>query len=144
MEISKLNSVNENEAKQICELAEQLGYPNHITLLTKRLANITKLHDHAIFVAKLDGKILGWLHCIVCLRVESPIFVEVTGLVVNENHRGKQLGKRLIEAAKQWSSDQHIFEIKLRCNILRTASHQFYLSLGFSLSKEQKVFEISF
>lgn len=143
MEISKLTSITESEAKQICELSLQLGYNNDLDRLKQRLSDIIGLNDHAIFVAKIDGEIVGWLHCLVCLRVESPIFVEVTGLVVHENNRGKQLGRHLIEATKQWSISKQIDQIKLRCNVTRKQSHQFYLSLGFSLSKEQKVFEIA-
>ncbi|WP_461789596.1 GNAT family N-acetyltransferase [Pedobacter sp.] len=142
MEISKLTSVTDGESEQICELALQLGYINNLNSLKQRLANIIALNDHAIFVAKADGEIVGWLHCLVCLRVESPIFVEITGLVVHENSRGKQLGRHLIEASKKWSISKQIDQIKLRCNVIRKESHQFYLSLGFSLSKEQKVFEI--
>lgn len=144
MEISKLKHFTEIEAQQICNLAQQLGYANDLDSLTQRLTQLVDLNDHAIFVAKQNNVILGWLHCLVCLRVESPIFVEITGLVVDKDNRGKQIGKQLIEASKRWSAAQRINQIKLRCNVIRTQSHQFYLSLGFSLSKEQKVFEISF
>jgi len=143
MEISQLNNITETEAQQIYLLSNQLGYANDLGLLLVRLQEIIKLKDHAVFTAKIDGKIVGWLHCLVCLRVESPLFIEVTGLVVDENVRGKQIGKNLIEASKVWSRGQNISIIRIRCNVVRTESHKFYRALGFVASKEQKVFEIS-
>lgn len=143
MEVSQLTSINETEAKEIHLLSNQLDYANDFDLLLGRLQEIITLKDHAIFIAKIDEKIVGWLHSLVCIRVESPLFVEVTGLVVDENARGKQIGKNLIEASKIWSRSQNIFTMRIRCNVLRTESHKFYHALGFSMSKEQKVFEIS-
>ena len=143
MQISQLENITETDIQEILLLASQLGYENDLELLSGRLKQIISLNDHAIFVAKAGGKIAGWLHCLICLRVESPTFVEVTGLVVNENLRGQQIGKKLIEASKNWSQNQDISTLRLRCNVIRTQSHQFYLALGFSSNKEQKVFEMS-
>lgn len=143
MEIIQLNTVNENQAVEIHALSNQLGYANDKELLFNRLKQIVSLRDHAVFVAQLDEKIVGWLHCLICLRVESPLFVEVTGLVVDENVRGQQIGKKLIEASKHWSGRQDISIMRIRCNIVRTESHQFYQALGFISNKQQKVFEIS-
>lgn len=143
MEIIQLNTITEKEAQEIHLLSNQLGYENDITLLFNRLKQILSLKDHAVFVAQLDGKIVGWLHCLVCLRVESPLFVEVAGLVVDERVRGQQIGKKLIEASKHWSRHQDIAIMRIRCNVLRTESHQFYQALGFFSNKEQKVFEMN-
>lgn len=143
MNISQLKSISQTEAQEILSLSKQLGYENNFELLLERLQEIIPLKDHAIFVAKAEGKIVGWLHCLICLRVESSLFVEVTGLVVDENVRGQQIGKKLIESSKQWSQNHGISTIRIRCNVLRTESHKFYQALGFSSSKEQKVFEMS-
>ena len=142
MEINQLKSITEAEAQAIYNLSSQLAYVNDFASLLDRLKSIIPLKDNAIFTAKIDGKIVGWLHCLVCVRVESPLFVEVTGLVVDEKVRGKQIGKHLIEASKVWSLTQKISTIRIRCNVIRTESHKFYKALGFSSNKEQKVFEI--
>lgn len=144
MEISQLKKITEAQVQEIYNLSNQLGYTNNFELLHKRLAQIISLKDHAVFVAKIDDKIVGWLHCLVCLRVESPLFIEVTGLVVDEDVRGQQIGKNLIEASKTWSQAQGVSLLRVRCNVIRTESHKFYKALGFSQRKEQKVFEISF
>jgi len=143
MEITQLTNITATDAQAIYNLSNQLGYANYLNLLSARLKTIITLKDHAIFVARVDDKIVGWLHCLVCFRVESELFVEVTGLVVDGNIRGQQIGKNLIEASKNWSSGQHISLLRVRCNVMRTESHQFYRALGFSSNKEQKVFELS-
>ena len=143
MEINQLKTISETEAQEIYLLSNQLGYANNFDLLLDRVKRIITLQDHAVFVAKIEDQIVGWLHCLVCLRVESPLFVEVTGLVVDENVRGKQIGKHLIQASKDWSRNQDIFQLRIRCNVIRTESHKFYEALGFVSNKEQKVFELS-
>ena len=143
MEIIQLNTVTEGEALQIHALSYQLGYENDPALLFNRLKEIITLNDHAVFVAKQDDQIVGWLHCLICLRVESPLFAEVAGLVVDEKVRGQQIGKKLIEASQIWSRHQEIYIMRIRCNVIRIDSHQFYQALGFINNKEQKVFEIN-
>lgn len=142
MEIIQLNTVTESQALEIHDLSNQLGYENDPQLLFKRLKQIVSLKDHAVFVAQLDSQIVGWLHCLVCIRIESPVFVEVAGLVVDEHARGQQIGKKLIEASKHWGRCQHISIMRIRCNVVRTESHQFYQALGFISNKAQKVFEM--
>ncbi|WP_343531302.1 GNAT family N-acetyltransferase [Pedobacter sp.] len=143
MEIIQLNTVTESQALEIHVLSNQLGYENDTVLLFNRLKQIVKLNDHAVFIAKQNDKIVGWLHCLVCLRVESPLFVEVTGLVVDEHMRGQQIGKKLIEASKHWGRHQNISIMRVRCNVIRIESHRFYQTLGFISNKEQKVFEMN-
>ncbi len=143
MEIIQLNTLTESQSLEIHHLSHQLGYANDTQPLFTRLTQILSLKDHAVFVAQMDGKIVGWLHCLVCLRVESPLFVEVAGLVVDEHVRGQQIGKKLIEASKHWSRHQDIAIMRIRCNVVRTESHRFYQALGFFSNKEQKVFEMN-
>lgn len=143
MEICELDSVIESDIQKIHLLANQLGYANNLALLSARLKEIVALKDHAVFVAKAEGVIVGWLHCLVCLRVESPLFVEVAALVVDENLRGQKIGNKLIEASKAWSRNKGISLLRIRCNVIRTESHKFYTALGFSSHKTQKIFEMS-
>lgn len=143
IKISKLTSANQKMAKEITTLALQLGYQNRIKELSRRLEFILESNYDCVFIAQSDDQVIGWVHALVAVRVESPIFVEITGLVVDENFRGKKVGQKLIEAVKDWVNDLEIPVIKVRCNVIRTESHKFYEALGFTLDKEQKVFELS-
>ena len=143
IKISKLTSANQKKTREITALSLQLGYENKTKELSRRLEFILESNYDCIFIAQSDDQVIGWIHALVAVRVESPIFVEITGLVVDENFRSNKIGQKLIEAVKEWSDDLEITLIKVRCNVIRTASHKFYEALGFTLDKEQKVFELS-
>ena len=140
IKISKLTSVNQKKTKEITALALQLGYENKAKELFRRLEFILESNYDCIFIAQHDDQIVAWIHALVAVRVESPLFVEITGLVVDENFRNKQIGQKLLEAVKDWSNALEIPLIRVRCNVIRTESHKFYEALGFTLDKEQKVF----
>lgn len=107
-----------------------------------RLTEILKNADHCVYVVTDNENIMGWIHGCYSLRVESDPFVEIGGLVVDENYRKQGLGKMLVEKIKEWSKSKETLQIRVRCNTLRKASHAFYNSIGFIEKKEQKIFDI--
>ncbi|MEE1947107.1 GNAT family N-acetyltransferase [Pedobacter sp. KR3-3] len=142
--IQKLDTINETEAQQLCELTTQLGYTNEPTAFAKRLQHLINSKADCIFIALADDKIVGWIHGAYQLTLESPPFVEILGLVVDADFRGQQIGKRLVDAVKIWSQAFEVEKIRVRCNIIRLASHEFYKRLGFEENKRQAVFDWKF
>jgi GNAT superfamily N-acetyltransferase len=129
------------DAEAISLLSGQLGYPTSNLLIRDRLGVILLNADNCVFVAAEDEKVVGWIHGFYSLRVESEFFVEIAGLVVDENHRRKGIGKILIDEVINWAKSKNCESIRVRCNVKRTASHHFYKEIGFNLDKEQKVFD---
>lgn len=84
---------------------------------------------------------VGWVHGFYSLRVESDPFIEIGGLVVDENHRQKGIGVQLVEKVNTWASTKGCNKLRVRCNTIRLESHEFYNLIGFTLNKEQKVFD---
>jgi GNAT superfamily N-acetyltransferase len=125
----------------IARLSQQLGYS--ITE-EQTLKNINALQNdhHQVYVA-VDDKVIGWMGLSCTVSVESPPGCEIHGLVVDEGHRGKGIGKMFIEKAKEWSMTKGVNRLRLRCNVKRTDAHRFYSNAGFSETKQQKVFDIS-
>lgn len=142
MEILRLLSLDLKDAEQITALSTQLGYENEVNALFNRTQHIIKAADNCVFVAKIDDSIVGWIHGFIALRVETPLFVEIAGLVVAQDFRNQHLGKNLIDAVKEWSSSVEVYKIRVRCNVIRTESHKFYKNVGFSQNKQQMVFEM--
>ncbi|MFA6275685.1 MAG: GNAT family N-acetyltransferase [Pedobacter sp.] len=140
--ISQLFTVTIKDAEEITVLSSQLGYENEVENLFERAQEIMKSKNDCLFVAKLDGHIVGWIHGFLAIRIESPLFVEIAGLVVDSHWQKQKIGKSLIEAVKEWGKSLGITKIRVRCNIIRTESHRFYESIGFSQNKQQKIFEI--
>jgi GNAT superfamily N-acetyltransferase len=129
------------DAATIALLSGQLGYQTTDLLIRDRLRVILANNDNCVFVAEEDEKVVGWIHGFYSLRVESEFFVEIAGLVVDENYRRKGIGKILIEEVIIWTKSKKCVSIRVRCNVKRIASHQFYHELGFDLNKEQKIFD---
>ncbi len=133
------------DAQSIAFLSDQLGYQSSLVQTAKRLKNILKSKEHAIFIADhINGQIVGWIHVFSTLRVESDSFCEIGGLIVAESSRGQGIGSKLLLAAQQWTEQRGINTLRVRSRIERTNAKQFYLNMGFSVSKEQLVFEKKF
>lgn len=144
MEISikQLTQTNETQVRQICALTSQLGYENSQASMHKQLEALLASKIDGIFVAIAEEKTVGWIHCGYRLTLEGPPFVEILGLVVDVTFRKQQIGKKLIEAVKNWSQAFEIDKIRVRCNIKRLESHEFYKSTGFEETKRQVVFDL--
>lgn len=129
-----------NDVEYITELSCQLGYETTREKTQQRLAEILNNTDNCVFVAVNNAKVIGWIHGFYSLRVESESFVEIGGLVVDKNYRKKGVGKLLIETVYKWSILKKCRNSRVRSNTIRKETHQFYKKLGFTETKEQKVF----
>lgn len=130
------------DSESITTLSHQLGYETLEIDTRTRLNVILKSGDHCVFVAQKNDEIVGWIHGFYTLRIESDFFVEIGGLVVNENFRKIGVGKLLVEKVTEWSKLKNCNKITVRCNVIRKESHQFYENIGFVLNKEQKIFNL--
>lgn len=129
-----------NDVEYITELSCQLGYETTREKIRQRLTEILNHADNCVFVAVNDAKVIGWIHGFYSLRIESESFVEIGGLVVDKNYRKTGIGKLLIETVYEWSNLKKCNNIRVRSNTIRKEAHQFYKNLGFTETKEQKVF----
>jgi GNAT superfamily N-acetyltransferase len=136
-----VREVTINDSEAVAGLTAQLGYKTTVAATTNLIAEILSRKDDIALVAVMDGKIAGWIHAFYAVRLESGRFVEIGGLVVDGQHRGKGIGKMLMAEVKQWSRHRQITSLKVRCSTKRLASHRFYLINGFTELKEQKIFE---
>ena len=130
------------DSPAVTGLTAQLGYETTATATANLIAEILNSKNDLVLVAEADKQVVGWIHAFYAVRLESGRFVEIGGLVIDEQHRGRGIGKILIEAVKVWSRQRHITHIKVRSNTRRLSTHQFYLKAGFTQIKEQKIFEI--
>ena len=130
------------DAPLLAGLSVQLGYPATASEIEERLNAMGDGDKDVVFVAVLEEVVVGWIHVFCTLRLESGIFGEIGGLVVDEYFRGRGIGEKLVEKAKQWSSENGMRTLKVRSNKVRDEAHRFYVRLGFNERKEQKVFEI--
>jgi GNAT superfamily N-acetyltransferase len=138
----KIRTATQEDSAALAELTAQLGYPTSREIIRKRLGFVLGLPDHAVFVAAgEDGRLVGWAHVFVAVRVESDLFAELGGLVVADSARRQGIGKALVAKSAEWGRKQGLTRLRVRCRSGRTDAHAFYRQLGFELTKEQHIYD---
>jgi GNAT superfamily N-acetyltransferase len=128
------------DADRMAELATQLDYPTKPEEMQRRLAQVLQVEDHAIYIAELGDRVVGWIH--VCVRplVQVDRAAEIEGLVVDETCRGRGIGRLLIRQIEQWAHGKRCDTIYVRSNIVRERAHGFYEGLGYENIKTSLTF----
>lgn len=130
----------EDDAETIAVLSGQLGYPAHPSEVRDRLKKLRARGDGEIFVAQTGRAVAGWVHVYGSHILETPAHAEIGGLVVDDRHRGRGIGRDLMAAAERWAASAGYATVRVRSNVVREAAHEFYRRLGYSETKRQAVF----
>jgi GNAT superfamily N-acetyltransferase len=137
-----LRSAEPADAARLAELSAQLGYAATATDMVRRLTLLAGDDHSAVFVAESDVEgIVGWLHVGRRQGLLTEPDAEIHALVVDERRRGAGVGSALVRAAEAWARERGCASLRVRCNVIRTAAHAFYRSLGFNCSKRQDVLD---
>jgi GNAT superfamily N-acetyltransferase len=104
---------------------------------------ITERGHAAIFVAVLNGEVVGWIYVADHLVVGGDTFAEIHGLVTDEKYRKQGAGRALVNTAKQWTLQQGLKILRVRTNLLRSEANAFYPKAGFSLLKQQNIYSVT-
>jgi GNAT superfamily N-acetyltransferase len=78
----------------------------------------------------------------VCARhlLVAGWLAEIEGLVIDQQHRRRGVGRRLMARAEDWARSQGCEGIQLRSNILRQEAKEFYPALGYENFKTSRVY----
>src|SRR5215203_6568602 len=125
------------DAQSICALSKQLGYHLTVSETETQIRAVLLRDDNSAFVAVSGENVIGWIHGLKAIRIETGSFVEIGGLVVDERYRGKGIGEKLVNRIKQWCVEEGISSLKVRCNTKRLKAHKFYNKIGFIEIKTQ-------
>lgn len=97
---------------------------------------------HRIWVADSGEAVVGWLHAYLAVRVGVAPFIEIAGLIVDEQHQSEGIGSKLVAEAIAWARSLEV-TVRVRSNSKREATHNFYQAQGFNLLKQQHVFDFN-
>lgn len=129
------------DAERIAELCQQLGYPASREEVQRRLNQIQQDEQHAVYVAELsNGHLVGWVHVHVRKLVITDRLAEIGGLVADEGHRRRGVGRLLMQQAEQWARKKGCWAVYLRSNVTREDAHVFYEGIGYSNVKTSIAF----
>jgi predicted N-acetyltransferase YhbS len=130
-----------DDAEAIARLAGELGYPSTTAQVVERLRANEGNTRQAAFVAVIQGRgVVGWIHVSQVSTLGSDPRAEITGLVVDPEIRGAGVGSVLVKRGEAWARDRGLTAIGLHSNTIREQAHEFYLRLGYAVTKSQKVF----
>ncbi|MEP6995547.1 MAG: GNAT family N-acetyltransferase [Acidobacteriota bacterium] len=130
-----------SDRADLARLSTQLGYRMSPEEAQARLAEIADHADHGLFVAESGDRVVAWLQISLPRIFESPRQAEIAGLVVDEDVRGRGIGRALVAEAQRWARERKCSALRVRSNVVRERAHRFYRGLGFEEIKTQRVFE---
>jgi len=128
-----------DDFEALAALAGQLGYPSTASQVSERMAAMP-VGEHRVWLARVDGRVLGWIHAYVARHVVIDPLVEIGGLVVSEDARGQGVGPQLLDATYAWARELGCAQVGVHSNVVRADAHRFYEREGFTLEKRQGVF----
>lgn len=128
------------DAPAIAELCGQLGYPSTTEETRHRLERMAGFPYHILFVAELNGRVVGWTHVHAYPLPELDFHADLGGLVVDKAHRSAGLGKALLAAAEDWARSKGCADLRVRSNVIRLEAHRFYETNGYEKIKSQFTF----
>lgn len=141
-ELLEVRPMEVRDAEAVCELSLQLGYERTAAEIREWIEGLeVRRRVQAGFVACRGEEVVGWIEVSVERRVQSPVFALIGGLVVREGLRGGGIGRRLCEAAEQWSQEQGVSKVRVTSRSSRVDAHRFYERDGYQVTKTSLVLE---
>lgn len=132
--------ITADDAEAAAQLSGELGYPLVPAAMRARLDALSASADHGVFVACLDGAVVGWIHVAAVLYMQSDPRAEIGGLVVSASVRGRRIGAALVARAEVWARAHGFGSILVRSQVTREDAHRFYLREGYTQTKTSAVF----
>lgn len=123
------------DAKTVAGLAIQMWESNTMEGLTEEFYEYIKTENCAVFLALLDGLVIGFAKC--GLRHDyvegtdtSPVgYLE--GIFVTEEYRNRGAAKAMLEVCQEWAKERGCTEFASDCELVNEDSLKFHLKMGF-------------
>lgn len=122
------------DVENLLPLLDQLGYPTTKEELELRFARFLTNDGYGVAVACADTQIVGFVVFSKSdLFVSNKIRIHIEGIAVDENHRGENIGKQLIQFVENHAQKFSGAIIDLTSGLRRAneGTHEFYKKLGY-------------
>ena len=136
-----IRRADENDYAAIYGLnRDGLGYNYPLEKTQSRLESILKSNHNVIFVAETENGIVGYIHLEDYDCTYSDSLKNILALVVNPSFHRQGIGRRLLNAAEEYTKKDGANGIRLVSGFDRTGAHRFYEACGYTSRKDQKNF----
>lgn len=129
LEILTAEGLSDTIQKQVADLYRQLNADNTQRSLKEILQSNNNVH---VIICKIDDNVVGTA-LLSTYKVISGFRGMVDDVVVNSEHRGKGIGRKLMERLLKEGQNLGLDEILLFTGHHRTRAIALYTSLGFTL-----------
>ena len=131
-QIERLIDISDNDATKLRELSLQLSSESIFDVESLRRS---LLHDTTtIFAMRNKGKIIASVS-VACFATPTGNHCRIEDVIVDEKHRGKGIGRKLMEQTIEALRAMNVKRIDLTSRPSRTVANELYKSLGFKLRK---------
>jgi ribosomal protein S18 acetylase RimI-like enzyme len=127
------------DIERLIELIDQLGYKTDRETLQRNLS----LYADSIFIAEIEDEVVGFLAYHILPQFHSEhSHMRIVSLVVDKKHRGKGIGKRLLQEAEKIAHAKgcEVIELTSASHRIKSGAHAFYSGLGFKADGEKVYF----
>ena len=127
----EISLLTEAELGAAQNLMRDLGYEIDAAELAKRFQAVRAYDDHAVFIARIDGAVLGMVHIYQRAALEKPVEGYVQSFVVSAAKQRTGIGHALMQAAEDWAQARGLTSISLHTSLHREGALAFYTREGF-------------
>jgi GNAT superfamily N-acetyltransferase len=138
----------ERDYEDLCEIIDQVD-KLHRDRLPRRfraaegpartwdyISNAIHAPDVGLFVAEIEGALVGFVHIVVREAPDIPILVPrrygvIDNLAVEKVHQRSGVGRALMERAHAWAKGKGATSIELRVYAFNQPAMHFYRDLGY-------------
>lgn len=124
----------EKDLHDVYQLTIQLGYPSTLKNIKQRWEHLHQDSHYQTLVIEQDSHVIGYAGFIQAYTWEfDGGYLRIQAFVIDQDHRGKRVGKQLMAAIEQIAKEQGFKMIQLNSGNReeRYPAHAFYQGLGF-------------
>ena len=132
---------------KIIKLYDQLVSSNEKISMDKinKVWDSIEKNNIKYFLAKENNEVIGtcYIAIIPNLTRTGQSIGYVENVIIDEKHRKKGIGRKLMEMAINYAKEENCYKVVLQSRMDRKEAHKFYESIGFS-GNSKKAFELRF
>ncbi len=128
----------QSDVQSIWQLnCDGMGYSYPLDSTRENLESLLQSTADKIFVAEMDGQVVGYVHANDYQLLYAPHMKNIMGIAVNRDYQHRGIGSALLRQVEQWAKQTGAAGVRLVSGATRTGAHAFYHQCGYAGDKAQ-------